>query len=549
MSLRRALVVSGGGFQGLALVKALRQLAGVYIVLVDIHAENATRFLVDRFLQAPPLAPEHPFLSFALAVVQAERIDAVFGATNFELKVLATHRDAFAALGAEVYVPALSLLAIAEDKLALHEWLTEHGLPTLPTWASPNDPGANFPLLGKPRAGWGGRGIIEVSCLEGLARLPAGLDGHYAWQPALSQFEEYSIDFAVATDRATSPIAIRRRVRTTGGFAVVSGPCEDARVPPIASQLVAVVAAGGGLGPMNAQILANQEGCWVSDLNPRIGTSAPLSLASGVRLLDVLDAPRRARSPMLPVLQRGFRYLEERCIPSVQLLRIEAVVFDLDDTLIDHKRWIRDKLVLTWEALSHRLPAREEFLAASLCILEDGNRARLLDGVIDSLGLPGELRPELIDAYRGVVPDTCHHFDDVLPCLEGLRRSGRKLAIVTDNPAESQRRKLERSVLAAHFDAVVLSDELGTRKPDPAVFDTAVRALDLARPERAVMVGDHLFRDIRGALDAGLGHAFFLSRPGSFYNFDPSLSSEFLPADRWTRLQGLVELNWYLPSA
>jgi FMN phosphatase YigB (HAD superfamily) len=58
--------------------------------------------------------------------------------------------------------------------------------------------------------------------------------------------------------------------------------------------------------------------------------------------------------------------------------------------------------------------------------------------------------------------------------------------------------------LADHFDAVVVSGEVGTGKPDPVVFAHAVEALGV-EPGDAVMVGDNLLKDVDGAIAAGLG--------------------------------------------
>jgi putative hydrolase of the HAD superfamily len=54
-----------------------------------------------------------------------------------------------------------------------------------------------------------------------------------------------------------------------------------------------------------------------------------------------------------------------------------------------------------------------------------------------------------------------------------------------------------------HFDVVVASCEIGIGKPDPAIFDAALDALDVGASE-AVMVGNDRERDIEGAAAAGI---------------------------------------------
>ena len=88
-----------------------------------------------------------------------------------------------------------------------------------------------------------------------------------------------------------------------------------------------------------------------------------------------------------------------------------------------------------------------------------------------------------------------------------------KLVLVTNGASCLQREKLEASGLGGHFDAVVVSGDIGAGKPDPSVFR---HALDLvgADPEDAVMIGDTLERDIDGALAAGL-RAVWINRSGA----------------------------------
>ena len=97
------------------------------------------------------------------------------------------------------------------------------------------------------------------------------------------------------------------------------------------------------------------------------------------------------------------------------------------------------------------------------------------------------------------------------------------MAVVTNGAACLQREKLAASGLERHFDAVVVSGELGVGKPDPSVFR---HALELLGADGGVMIGDSLDRDIDGALAAGLD-AVWINRFGSGPGRDgvPEISS------------------------
>jgi putative hydrolase of the HAD superfamily len=89
--------------------------------------------------------------------------------------------------------------------------------------------------------------------------------------------------------------------------------------------------------------------------------------------------------------------------------------------------------------------------------------------------------------------------------LEALRRRRLKLALVsnTASPDWLLRPVLERQGLVERVDAVVLSSEVGKRKPHPAIFERALAELEV-RPEEALFVGDRLDADVLGASAAGM---------------------------------------------
>jgi putative hydrolase of the HAD superfamily len=89
--------------------------------------------------------------------------------------------------------------------------------------------------------------------------------------------------------------------------------------------------------------------------------------------------------------------------------------------------------------------------------------------------------------------------------VETVRRvsAGHRLGILTNGPSDIQRLKLEGSGLAAQFECVAISGEMGVGKPKAAAFGDILGQLDVS-PQDAVMVGDSWERDIEGAHGCGL---------------------------------------------
>ena len=90
--------------------------------------------------------------------------------------------------------------------------------------------------------------------------------------------------------------------------------------------------------------------------------------------------------------------------------------------------------------------------------------------------------------------------------LEALRNRGLKLALVsnTASPEWLLRPVLERQGLVERVDVVVLSSEVGKRKPHPAIFRRALDELGV-EPDEALFVGDRLEADVLGASRVGMG--------------------------------------------
>lgn len=105
----------------------------------------------------------------------------------------------------------------------------------------------------------------------------------------------------------------------------------------------------------------------------------------------------------------------------------------------------------------------------------------------------------------------CSNRSEVFPyCHETLSYLKEKypMAIITNGFPEAQYPKMSAASLNQYFDEIVISQEVGYRKPEKEIFDLSLRRLN-ARAETSVMIGDNPKTDIRGARDAGLQTIFF----------------------------------------
>lgn len=239
----------------------------------------------------------------------------------------------------------------------------------------------------------------------------------------------------------------------------------------------------------------------------------------------------------------------------------EAVCFDLDQTLVDALGSWRLAFIEAIGLAAEQLPALrtedpgllhdERFrpLVQQAFGRGDGDwDSRFVDEAFAWL-LAGYgagdaahgVVPRVVAAYHDAWPRHTRLFDDVLPVLEALQ--GRfRLALITNGAAREQRLKIERHGLDRWFDVILVSREVGVRKPHPAIFQQALATLAVA-PERAVHIGDSLEHDVAGARSAGM-LAVWLNREGAGRDPSSPAPAAVLPGlDELPRLLGRAPVS------
>ncbi|HWH00262.1 MAG TPA: HAD family hydrolase [Pilimelia sp.] len=116
--------------------------------------------------------------------------------------------------------------------------------------------------------------------------------------------------------------------------------------------------------------------------------------------------------------------------------------------------------------------------------------------------LTADLADELADVFiRARHAHVTRPLPGALELLDAL--ADRTLVVLTNGPADGQRRKLTRSGIADRVHALVISTEAGAGKPDPTAMRIALAEVESA-PTNAIMVGDTYERDVLAAINAGM---------------------------------------------
>lgn len=88
--------------------------------------------------------------------------------------------------------------------------------------------------------------------------------------------------------------------------------------------------------------------------------------------------------------------------------------------------------------------------------------------------------------------------------LSELKNRGKRLFLITNGVTEVQKGRLLRSPIKDFFEDVFISDEIGFEKPAREFFAAVEKSVKGFNKEKAVVIGDSLTSDIKGANLSGL---------------------------------------------
>jgi putative hydrolase of the HAD superfamily len=188
---------------------------------------------------------------------------------------------------------------------------------------------------------------------------------------------------------------------------------------------------------------------------------------------------------------------------------IRAVIFDLDNTLVDFMSMKRQAVTaaihsmidaglnLSYEEVEERIDAIYKERGIEFQNVFD----QLLYDVFQKVDF--KILSAGIIAYRRAREAALVPYTHVGMTLVALLKRGMKLAVVSDAPSREAWLRLCYLNFQHMFDCVVTFEDTGERKPSPAPFHRALQLLHVM-PNEAIMVGDWPERDMVGAAKLGI---------------------------------------------
>lgn len=190
-------------------------------------------------------------------------------------------------------------------------------------------------------------------------------------------------------------------------------------------------------------------------------------------------------------------------------MKIKGVIFDLDHTLFDRYATITATISYFYEKLKDKMQPGlgMEDLLVNIIYADKAHISYGWERVAEYLNDIGVFATpvtgqEMVDTIHYAFDKDAIPFDFTYDVLYNLRAQGYKAGLITNGPSALQRKKLELLEITDCFDEIVISGEVGARKPDTKIFDIMTQRLGIPASE-LLYVGDNPINDVDAARRAG----------------------------------------------
>ena len=203
-------------------------------------------------------------------------------------------------------------------------------------------------------------------------------------------------------------------------------------------------------------------------------------------------------------------------------MKINTVFFDLDETIWDYRANAEDTLIdLFYNNNLNTHFSLEDFIKIffevnrELWDLFDQKkidksviRERRFKTTLERLDSEDtQLGSLLQDQFMAQCPQKTKVFPNAVEVIDKL--SGHfDLHIITNGFENIQHHKLKSAGVGHHFKELITSEMAGAQKPDPKIFNLALKKANSVAQE-SVMIGNNLFADVMGARNVGMEAIYF----------------------------------------
>jgi carbamoyl-phosphate synthase large subunit len=284
---------------------------------VDANPLSPAFYTTDKSFKICPIN-DNSYIPTLLDICKTECISLMLSFLDTDLLKLAESKEAFQSQGTFVMISAPGVVQMARDKRLTHKFFKESDISTPRLWnieeAIRRKP---FPLLIKPIDGSASNKVFRIEDEKALKFFY-----EYVPNPLLMEYvqgSEFTLDIFIDLQRQVRAVVPRKRLEVREGEVSKSKITLDERVLKAGKKVGEAIAARGGLGMINVQCIADDEGLVrFIEINPRFGGGCPLSLKAGYPFTDWV---------IQMVLQKEFSQMPGDDGDGLTMLRYDEGIF------------------------------------------------------------------------------------------------------------------------------------------------------------------------------------------------------------------------------
>lgn len=184
---------------------------------------------------------------------------------------------------------------------------------------------------------------------------------------------------------------------------------------------------------------------------------------------------------------------------------IKAILFDFDRTIMDRDTALNNYIHDQYERLFQLENIQKKTFIERFIELDAMGyvwKDIVYTSLIKEWDLPYSME-ELVKDYENNFQQFAVGFPNIDLALKKLKEQGYLLGLVTNGRVGHQRNNVIKLGIDSLFDCIVVSDEVGMKKPNANIFHFALDLLNV-HPSEAMYVGDHLVNDVQASKEVGM---------------------------------------------
>ncbi|NMB07842.1 MAG: noncanonical pyrimidine nucleotidase, YjjG family, partial [Tissierellia bacterium] len=195
-------------------------------------------------------------------------------------------------------------------------------------------------------------------------------------------------------------------------------------------------------------------------------------------------------------------------------MNYEVLIFDADDTLFDFRK--SEEYAIKNTMIDFNIEYKREKHLNMYRNINDALWKKYEKGNITQKKLKIERfkifseklnitfdEDEFAKVYMKYLASSSFLYKESMPLIKDLHKDY-KLLIITNGLSDVQNNRIRKSPIGKYFEDIIISEEVGFQKPNPEIFEYALRRFNGIDKNKFLMIGDSLTSDIKGGINFGI---------------------------------------------